>query len=404
MLAHNTALAMAKGFGRRPQPRPPGQGYRILLTGRFESANWAMAHLRPLGASRLCEHLTVISTYPLPPIAKVTTIYPPAWLLRMLGATPARLLVFTWTGFRGQPHILGGFHIKVNALLAAILAPLIGARAIYFCVGGPTEVVDGGIGGEGTFFEGMETPDATVEKRLLRGVAACDAVITMGTRAAAYFRSKGIRSCIQVIPGGIDGSRLRRGGADPSIDLMYVGRLAEIKRLDLLLEVVACVARRLPGITAAIVGDGPLRQTLERQARDLGIGSHITFFGFAPDVGECLRQARIFVLTSRSEGLALSLMEAMTCGLPAVVADVGDLCDLVEDGVNGYLVTERSAEAFASRIVDLLTDSAKYAAFSFAARRSAQRYETAAAVKQWDKLLGALSGHAAEASTQGRAT
>ena len=72
--------------------------------------------------------------------------------------------------------------------------------------------------------------------------------------------------------------------------------------------------------------------------------------------------------------------------------------------MNGYLVAERSAEAFACRIVDLLTDSAKYTAFSLAARRSAQRYETAAAVKQWDELLGSLNGHAAKASTQGRAT
>jgi len=68
--------------------------------------------------------------------------------------------------------------------------------------------------------------------------------------------------------------------------------------------------------------------------------------------------------------------------------------------VNRYLVTERSAEAFASRSVELLTDGAKYAAFSLAARRSAQRYETAAAVKQWDELLGSLKGHAAKASTQ----
>ena len=391
MLAHNTALALAKGFGRRPQSRTPGRGYQILLTGRFGSENWAMAFLRPLAASHLCKHLTVISTYPLPPIANVTTVHPPAWLLRMLGATLARLLVFVWTALWRRPDIVGGFHIKVNALVAAVLAPLIGARAIYVCVGGPTEVLDGGIWGEGTFFEGMETPDATVEKRLLRSVAACDAVITMGTRAAAFFRSQGVPSCIHVVPGGIDMSSFSPGWGEPSTDLVFLGRLVEVKRVDLFLEVVARVAKRLPNVKAAIIGDGPLRQTLEGQTRDLGIWKHVTFIGFAPDVGDCLRRMRIFVLTSHSEGLALSLMEAMTCGLPAVVANVGDLGDLVADGVNGYLVTERSPEAFASRIVDLLTDSAKYAAFSLAARRSALRYETAAAVRRWDDLLARLA-------------
>jgi glycosyltransferase involved in cell wall biosynthesis len=353
-----------------------------------------------LAASHRCEHLTVISTYPLPPIAKVTTVHPPAWLLRMLSTTLARLLVFAWTALWRRPDIVGGFHIKVNALVAAVLAPLIGARAVYFCVGGESEVLGGNCTAEGGVWRKMETPDMVVERRLLRGVDACDLIITMGTRAATFFRSKGVRGCTHVVPGAIDMVRFRPGGPNPSVDLMFVGRLVEIKRLDLFLEVVACVARRLSGVTVSIVGDGPLRQALERQARDLGIGRHVTFLGFAPDVSDCLRQARIFVLTSRSEGLALSLMEAMACGLPAVVADVGDLGDLVEDGVNGYLVTERTAEAFASRIVDLLTDSAKYTAFSLAARRSAQRYETAAAVKQWDELLSSLNGDAAKVSTQ----
>jgi len=404
MLGYVVALAVARKFGQRPRGPQNGEGYDILLTGRFESENWAAAHLRPLAGSGHCAHLLVVSTYPVPAIPKVATFFPPRWLIRLVGATAARLLVFGYTAIRRRPHIVGGFHIKVNALLATILAPLIGARSIYFCVGGPTEVLGGGIGNEGTFFEGMETPDRLVEQRLLRGVAACDVVITMGSRAAEFYRHHGVSNSIQTMPGTIDGNEFHSVEGHPRIDLMLVGRLAEIKRVDLFLRAVACVSQKVPTVKAAIVGDGPLAASLQRMAGDLGIGHCVEFWGFRKDVGKCLQQARIFVLTSRSEGLALSLMEAMTCGLPAVVANVGDLGDLVEDGVNGYLVTERSAEAFACRIVDLLTDSAKYAAFSFAARRSAQRYGTAAAVKQWDELLGALSGHAAEASTQGRAT
>ena len=404
MLGYVVALAVARKLGQRPREPQNGQGYDILLTGRFESENWVAAHLRPLAGSRYCARLFVVSTYQVPAITKVTTLFPPRWLIRLAGATSARLLVFGYMAIRRRPHIVGGFHIKVNALLAAILAPLIGARSIYFCVGGPTEVVDGGIGGEGTLFEGMETPDRLVEQRLLRGVAACDVVITMGRGAAEFYRQRGVNGNIQTMPGSIDGNEFCPAEGHPRIDLMLVGRLVEIKRIDLFLQAVACISQKVPTVKAAIVGDGPLGVSLQRVADDLGISHCVEFWGFRKDVGECLRQARIFVLTSRSEGLALSLMEAMTCGLPAVVANVGDLGDLVEDGVNGYLVTERSAEAFASRIVDLLTDSVKCTAFSVAARRSAQRYETAAAVKQWDELLGSLDGHTAEASGQGRAT
>ena len=65
------------------------------------------------------------------------------------------------------------------------------------------------------------------------------------------------------------------------------------------------------------------------------------------------------------------------CGLPAVVSDVGDLGDLIEHGVNGYLVPRRSPQLFADRLVELLSDEAKRRAFSLAAHRSAMQYETA---------------------------
>jgi glycosyltransferase involved in cell wall biosynthesis len=77
----------------------------------------------------------------------------------------------------------------------------------------------------------------------------------------------------------------------------------------------------------------------------------------------------------------------MMSGLPAVVSDVGDLGDLIEDGVNGYLVPRRCPEAFAERIIELLQDERKLAALSKAARRSALRYEMAEAVRQWDNIL-----------------
>ena len=75
------------------------------------------------------------------------------------------------------------------------------------------------------------------------------------------------------------------------------------------------------------------------------------------------------------------------CGLPAVVSDVGDLADLVENGVTGYLVPRRSPQLFAERIVELLSDEQTLRAFSQAARRSALRYETQATVRRWDRIL-----------------
>jgi glycosyltransferase involved in cell wall biosynthesis len=397
MLAHNAALVIAKAVGPRPRAPKNGEGLTILLTGRFESGNWAMAHLGPLAASRRCERLLVVSTFPVPPIPKVEAIYPSPWMMRALGATASRLLIFMVTAFSRDPHVVGGFHLLVNGLVAGVLGRLIGARSLYFCVGGPAELLDGGVWGENGPFAKAEKPDPTVERRLLRGAGACDLIITMGTKARRFLHCRGIPSRIYVVPGGIDTREFEPAARTADIDLVLVGRLAEIKRIDLFIRVVAAVRKQLPDVRAAIVGDGEQRDVLRGLALELGVGDSIVFAGFQQNVADWLRRSRVFVLTSRSEGLSLALMEAMLCGLPAVVSDVGDLGDLVENGVNGFLMVDRTPEAFAAPIVSLLRDRVSYEAFSDAARRSALRFEPESVCREWDLILDWQEGNGSDA-------
>jgi len=379
-------LAIARWIGRRRRT-PRTEGREIMLTGRFDSDNWILAHLGPLAASQECSRLWMVSTNPVPPLPKVVAIYPPQWLMKAVGATPARLLAFTWAAMRQRPHVVGGFHIMVNGIAAVIVARLVGARSLYFCVGGPAEIRDGGVHGVEGLFVGMETPDALVESRLLKIVAESDTVITMGTRAVGFFQGKGIDTDYHVVSGGIDPTRFQPGDEVPSYDLILTGRLAEVKRIDVFLHAVRIVADRIPNVKAVIVGDGQGRERLQALSADLGIDRNVEFVGHRNAVEDWLRRSRIFVLTSDSEGLSLSMMEAMMCGLPAVVSDVGDLADLVENGVTGYLVPRRSPQLFAERIVELLSDEQTLRAFSQAARRSALRYETQATVRRWDSIL-----------------
>jgi glycosyltransferase involved in cell wall biosynthesis len=147
------------------------------------------------------------------------------------------------------------------------------------------------------------------------------------------------------------------------------------------------VKRAQPTVSATIVGEGSLRASLEELARELGLEGNVAFVGYRGDVEAWLKRARVFVLTSESEGLPLSAVEAMLCGLPAVVADVGDLRDLVEDGVNGYLVTDGTPEAFAGPLLELLTDEPRRARMAAGARHAAERYEVASAVRSWNAIL-----------------
>jgi L-malate glycosyltransferase len=386
MLVYGIAMKAAHLIGRRRRP-VDGRGYDILLTGSFHSDDWLTAHLRPLALSDRCARIRMVASTPVPRIEKVTPIYPPSWLVRVVGLVPARLAVFFVTGLRKPAHVTGGFHLLVNGLSAALLGRLAGSRAFHFCVGGPAEVENGGLLSESWLFSKMETPDPIVERYLLKAVATFDLVVTMGTRAAGYFRERGVHTTFHRVSGGIDTARFRPSLTPRTTDMIFVGRLVPVKRIDLFLETIKCVRDVLPEIRATIVGDGPLRECLEQQARKLGIDANVVFVGPQRDVEAWIQQARLFVLTSDSEGLSLSLIEAMLCGLPAVVSEVGDLGDLVENGVNGYLVSDRSPQAFASRIVDLLTDSDRWTRFSQAARSSAKRYGLAEASGLWNTIL-----------------
>lgn len=361
--------------------------YDILITGTFYSDNWIRSHLQPLAASRSCSRVRMVSETPVPFIDKVEAIYPTPWMIRMVGGDLARLVTFVWVGLRTRPHIVGGFHLLLNGLVAVLLARVINARSLYICGGGPREVVGGGYSTENRLFRKLRTPDAVVERRLLQAVAAFDLVITMGSGATNFFQQRGVKTKFHIVPGGFEGDRFYLSEKPRDIDLILVGRLSSVKRADLFLQVVNLVRDVLPDVSATVVGGGPLRSSLEQFAKRLGIEHNVKFVGQQHQIEEWLRHSKIFVLTSDSEGLSLAMIEAMLCGLPAVVTDVGDLGDLVEDGINGFLVPDRTPEAFALRLIDLLKDSERLLQFGRAARQSAERFEISNVSHLWDKIL-----------------
>jgi glycosyltransferase involved in cell wall biosynthesis len=388
MLLFMLAYWIASKIGRKPVP-DPGQKREMVLTGRFDSTNWIQAFLQPLSQSPECSKVWLVSTNQVPPLPGIEAVYPPAVLRKICGATGARLLTFYWTALRKRPVLVGGIHIMVNGLLTVIAGKLFGARSLYFCVGGPAEVIGGGVFGLDNAIVNMETPDEVVERRMLRLIGQADEIITKGGGAARFFRERGVRSRIHIVAGGVDSSRYTPSPGAPACDIVVTGRLARVKRVDVFLQTMHLVCARLPDVQAVIVGGGELREELEQQAKAMGLGNNVTFAGFIEDAGVLarLRSARLFVLSSDTEGLSLSLIEAMMCGLPAVVSAVGDLGDLVESGVNGYLVPRREPAQFAERIVELLSDEPRRLAFARAARESALRFDSKSIASRWDNVL-----------------
>lgn len=391
MALYLAVLGLFRMLGAHPRPCRCNHRWTVALTGSFYSENWIMAHLRPLARAKNVQTVYVVSTFPIPTVPGVKAVYPPRWLKSRVGDVTARLLTFIGVAFSRRPDLLGGFHIQLNGLLAILLARMVAGRSLYLCVGGPPEILGGGYSGDNRIFGRLETPDHVVERQLLRAVSDADVVVTMGTRAQSFFANAGVTTPCHVVSGGIDSVQFSPAEDAREYSVVLVGRLAPVKRIDIFLQAIHLAASRVRGLRALVVGDGRLRASLEQQAHDLGIADRVHFAGYHKNVGDQLRRARVFVLTSDSEGLALSLMEAMMCGLPAIVSDVGDLGDLVHDGVNGYLVPRRDPAAFAARIADLLANEARWRRFSDAARQTAMAYRTSTATAKWEQILVELA-------------
>lgn len=220
--------------------------------------------------------------------------------------------------------------------------------------------------------------------------AAASAVVTVSEANARHIeKTFGVPADhIRLVPCGIDTERFRPDGrrAEPP-RVVCVARLKPVKNLELLLEACAILRGRGVEFRCALVGDGPCRDELEAMRARLGLGEVLELVGAAEQAGVLAwwRRAAVAVLTSKSEGMPVSLMEAAACGVPAVATAVGGVPELVEDGVTGLLAPAGDAGALAAALERLLRDPELARRLGAAARRRAE--ERFSVARQVDRLL-----------------
>jgi len=133
-----------------------------------------------------------------------------------------------------------------------------------------------------------------------------------------------------------------------------VGNLFAVKGQSYLLRACKSIANHFPNFVLLVAGAGEELVMLEQQANILGISGNVKFLGFREDVPSLLQAMDVFVLPSLSEGLPLSILEAMAMQKPVVASNVGGIPEVVQDGMTGCLVPPSDPEALADKILQLL--------------------------------------------------
>lgn len=373
------------------KPFPKKGPVEILITGTFSSDNWIIALLHPIALSSRCGRIRMVAVTPVPIIKKVEAIYPPKLLMTLIGKTPARLVTFLWVGYFTRPDIVGGLHLLLNGLTAIMLAKLTGAISLYNCCGGPAECIGGGAISNTPLFCKLHSPDPYIEHFLLEAIRAADIIITRGNSAINFFKDHNIKSRIHIIPGGMDSNIFFPKKKKLDYDLIIIGRLTQVKRIELFLQIINKLHTYQPNLKAVILGDGPLKKSLENQARELNILDIVHFAGHQKNVADWLQQSKLFILTSESEGLSQAMIQAMMCGLPVVVSHVGEAEELVQDGVNGFLIRDLDIDAFVKAIILILENQTMLNDFSKAARKSSEICDIYYLAQKWDNIFNELA-------------
>jgi L-malate glycosyltransferase len=217
----------------------------------------------------------------------------------------------------------------------------------------------------GRFFPDRKSWKRTICNPLLAlGVDHLVSISTATARAMSEFDNLP-KGRIKVIHNGVDFDRMRpafdREAKRRELGLEHSGpvlgtasRLNPIKNIPLMFRIFKRVLRQYPGATLVIAGDGPELGPLEELAASLAIADHVRFIGLRFDLPEVYPLFDVFLLTSFTEGISVTLLEAMACGVAAVVTDVGGNCEVVVEGETGYRVEIDQEDVLAQRVLYLL--------------------------------------------------
>jgi len=199
---------------------------------------------------------------------------------------------------------------------------------------------------------------------------------------------------ISVIPNAVDVQEFNprpHVGKKQGVTVAFVGRLLSNKGPQFLVEAAPAIVREFSPVRFLIVGEGPMLNHLRERVSKLGLNKQFDFLGMVPSVAQFLRNCDIYVRPSLSEGMPLTILEAMACGLPTVASDVAGTSEIVCPGKTGFLIEPKNTGQLAFYILKLLKDEKLRSSMGRTARSIVEKsYGWGGVALQMSKLYGSI--------------
>lgn len=344
----------------------------------IESA--ALSQLLPLIRVPCVSELVLVRDRPFEHGPQVRIVSLPNAVRRMPGfiRSLVRLAQAVATACSYRPDVVHGLHLWPQGVIAFVAARITRSACVIAVVGGVREVHLWGSWGD---------------RLAVFCLRRSDLVVVTGERTRQHLVQLGLApNRVVVIPNPIEMDSFRPDpGAAKSYHIVSTSRLHPIKNLVALVAAADIVRKSIPDLTVAIGGIGPDMSRLQDAVHERGMEQSVVFLGWMPDVAAVLNKGRVFVLPSRGEGFPLAVVEAMACGIPCVVTNVGDMCDVAQHGTNALVVDDcDDIDQLASGILALLTDSELAHRLSQNALAIRETNSVEAATRLWAMALARL--------------
>jgi glycosyltransferase involved in cell wall biosynthesis len=241
------------------------------------------------------------------------------------------------------------------------------------------------------------------QRFLIRRAARCaEHFVCVSEDSARFMIEEGIaKERVRTILNGIDLARFAFQGPCDDGPIVTVARLSPEKDIATLLHAASLLAGDVSHLRFEIAGDGPCRAELAQLVKELNLTDRVSLLGEISDIPALLGRARLFVLPSQTEGISLTLLEAMARGLPVVTTEVGGNPEVVEARVTGWLVPPRSPSILAEAIRAVVALPADARTMGVAGRQRVENcFDIRTMTKQYEALYDASSPRSPSASSQ----
>lgn len=242
-------------------------------------------------------------------------------------------------------------------------------------------------------FLSIESPEKYKGWKLFTNAMKIASLIGVrGSNSMKYLENLGVDSSnLLITQNEFQIEEIENKNKEKKYDLIYIGNFVEEKDLPLWVNVLEKVKQKESEVRAVMLGDGYQQDLIVEMIKDKGLEENIDLVGRKSNVFDYIDESSLLLMTSKTEGLPMVVVESMSRAVPCVVPNVGDIIDLVDDGKNGMVIDSREPQDYADAIIELLEDKEKYKKMCAISLESVKKMSLMTTheelVKVWDKAL-----------------